>query len=198
MSALQDRPDTVTSEIGHLEISTGDHAGTTIVIDREDGTLGRRTENAYVIDDPAVSRVHARLVRSGTALVITDLGSTSGTMVNGDTATGPCALRDGDEVAFGPVTCVFHESENARSPIADTQGIEIPEVVMSPQLSPRQQEVLEGIADGLTNKEIAERLDITERTVKAYAQEVYSKLSVSNRAEAVARGAEKGLLPELG
>ena len=46
----------------------------------------------------------------------------------------------------------------------------------------------------LTNNEIGTRLGITERTVKAYAQELYTKLGVRNRASAVAGAIDAGLL----
>jgi hypothetical protein len=44
--------------------------------------------------------------------------------------------------------------------------------------------VLELMAEGMTNSEIGEQLGVTERTVKAYAQELYDKLGVRNRAGA--------------
>ncbi len=42
------------------------------------------------------------------------------------------------------------------------------------------------LADGLTNKEIGERLDLTEKTVKNYLATVFDKLGVSRRAQAAA------------
>jgi DNA-binding NarL/FixJ family response regulator len=54
--------------------------------------------------------------------------------------------------------------------------------------------VLELMAEGMTNAEIGDQLGVTERTVKAYAQELYDKLGVRNRAGAVAEAAKLGLL----
>jgi LuxR family maltose regulon positive regulatory protein len=62
-------------------------------------------------------------------------------------------------------------------------------------LSERELEVLGGIAEGLTNQEIAQRLYISERTVKWHAGNIYSKLQVSNRTEATARARKLGILP---
>jgi NarL family two-component system response regulator YdfI len=62
------------------------------------------------------------------------------------------------------------------------------------QLSPRESEVLNLLADGLANKEIAWRLKISEHTVKFHITSLFNKLSVSTRAEAVAVGARRGLI----
>lgn len=58
--------------------------------------------------------------------------------------------------------------------------------------TPRQQAVLQFLAEGLGNKEIARRLDITPRTVKYHLTSLYGALMASNRAEAVARAAKRG------
>jgi len=58
--------------------------------------------------------------------------------------------------------------------------------------TPRQQAVLQFLAEGLGNKEIARRLDITPRTVKYHLTTLYGALMASNRAEAVARAAKRG------
>lgn len=61
-------------------------------------------------------------------------------------------------------------------------------------LSERETEVLRLAADGLRSKEIADRLSITERTVKAHLTSIFSKLDVTSRAEAIARAMERGWL----
>ena len=53
-------------------------------------------------------------------------------------------------------------------------------------LTPREMEVLELLAEGLTNREIAQRLTIAEGTVKYYTRQIYGKLQVRNRIRAVA------------
>jgi LuxR family maltose regulon positive regulatory protein len=60
-------------------------------------------------------------------------------------------------------------------------------------LSERELEVLAHIAEGMTNQEIAVELKIALSTVKAHARNIYSKLNVGNRTEAVARARELGL-----
>ncbi len=61
-------------------------------------------------------------------------------------------------------------------------------------LTARQREVLKLIATGLLNKEIADRLYISERTVKFHVSEILAKLGAGNRTEAVAIATEKGLI----
>ena len=63
-------------------------------------------------------------------------------------------------------------------------------------LTEREQEVLESVARGERSKEIALRLGISERTVKAHLANIYSKLGVDSRAAAIAVAAQKGLLKE--
>jgi len=62
------------------------------------------------------------------------------------------------------------------------------------QLSAREIEVLDGMRRGLTNKDIAVSLSLSEHTVKAHVKSILGKLESADRAEAVARGFELGLL----
>jgi DNA-binding NarL/FixJ family response regulator len=62
------------------------------------------------------------------------------------------------------------------------------------QLSEREHEVLDLIAAGSTNKEIAERLYLSPHTVKEHTSTLYRKLGVRNRAEAVQRAQRLGLI----
>ena len=61
-------------------------------------------------------------------------------------------------------------------------------------LTERETEVLEMVADGARNKEIAYKLKITERTFKAHLSHIYQKLAVDSRAAAVAEAAKRGWL----
>jgi two-component system, NarL family, nitrate/nitrite response regulator NarL len=71
-----------------------------------------------------------------------------------------------------------------------------PRVVIDPreseELTPREIEVLQHLASGLSNKEIAVRLGISDHTVKFHVNAVLSKLSADSRTEAVVRGVRLG------
>lgn len=177
-----------------LHFPEGPLAGTMIRLDQDLATLGRRSDNAYVVPDPGVSRVHAEIRKEAGAVIVTDLGSAGGTRVNDTTISGPVVLNHGDTVGFGGVTAKFEHPSTAADGEDETEVLKIPEVETGPHLSPRQQQVLELIAQGMTNSEIGSELGITERTIKAYAQELYDKLGVRNRAGAVAVGGRLGLL----
>ena len=61
-------------------------------------------------------------------------------------------------------------------------------------LSPREKEILRLVAQGASNKEIADKLFIGQTTVKAHLGSILEKLHVRNRAEAVAKATAKGLV----
>jgi LuxR family maltose regulon positive regulatory protein len=67
-------------------------------------------------------------------------------------------------------------------------------VALVEPLSDRELEVLQLIAQGLTNRQVAQRLFIAQGTVKAHASSIYGKLGVSNRTQAVAQATALGLL----
>jgi len=64
-------------------------------------------------------------------------------------------------------------------------------------LSERELEVLQLIAEGLTNREIASRLFVSLNTVKAHTRNIYGKLGVHNRTQAVAKAQNLGVLPSI-
>ena len=88
----------------HLEIEAGaerqrfelPEAATEIVI-------GRSADCQWIIPSGAVSRRHAVLRRRGDELVVEDLGSSNGTLVNGERLSGPRTLRDRDKLQLGAV-----------------------------------------------------------------------------------------------
>lgn len=68
----------------------------------EELTVGRGAGCAVVLaDDTFVSQVHARLFTRGGDVYVEDLGSTNGSLLNGETVVEPVRLRRGDRVQFG-------------------------------------------------------------------------------------------------
>jgi ATP/maltotriose-dependent transcriptional regulator MalT len=68
------------------------------------------------------------------------------------------------------------------------------EAPSGPPLSEREREVLEAIASGATNREIAGELFLSPHTVKEHTSALYRKLGVRNRAEAVQKAQRLGLI----
>jgi LuxR family maltose regulon positive regulatory protein len=62
-------------------------------------------------------------------------------------------------------------------------------------LSERELEVLQHIAEGLTNREIADRMYLSLNTIKVHTRNIYGKLGVNNRTQAVSRARDLSVLP---
>ncbi|HVR42598.1 MAG TPA: response regulator transcription factor [Thermoanaerobaculia bacterium] len=69
------------------------------------------------------------------------------------------------------------------------------EILAELGLTPREHEILGLIAQGLSNREIAERLFVSENTVKTHSSRLFEKMGVGRRTQAVRRGKELGLIP---
>ena len=72
-----------------------------------ENVVGRDPDAALWIDDPGVSRRHARIVVAGGKATLEDLDSKNGTLLGGERVTRRVALADRDEIRIGPETIVF-------------------------------------------------------------------------------------------
>jgi len=97
---------------GGLVVVRGPGRGRLWSLDRE-LLIGRLSSNHLVIDDPDVSRVHARIVTTPGGVFVHDLGSRAGTIVNGRRIETAMRLSDGDELVIGPVALVFAVERDA-------------------------------------------------------------------------------------
>ena len=75
-------------------------------------TIGRKADNALVIEDPAVSGHHARIMKVQAVFFLEDLKSTNGTAINGRPITRQ-QLRDADVITIGQHRLVFQENATA-------------------------------------------------------------------------------------
>jgi len=102
---------------GEAEPAPGTSASLTVLtgvsrtypLDRAVVTLGRLPESDVVLADAGASRQHARIRRGDGAFVLTDLGSTNGTLVN-DERVSERALQDGDRITIGETVLEFRVS----------------------------------------------------------------------------------------
>lgn len=79
--------------------------------------IGRFDNCDVALHDPSVSREHAVVIRSGNGYTIEDLGSTNGTIVNGQRGTGPVPLREGDVIAIGAIDLRFEVDDTPQGTI---------------------------------------------------------------------------------
>jgi predicted component of type VI protein secretion system len=84
-----------------LVVKKGPATGTSYDLDQVEIFVGRDLGNDIVVNDPEISRRHARLYKHGDNYLVEDLGSTNGTIVNGQKIRGPKQLTNHDYVAMG-------------------------------------------------------------------------------------------------
>jgi DNA-binding NarL/FixJ family response regulator len=104
------------------------------------------------------------------------------------------AAAQGEAVLHSPVATRVLQQVRENLP---TQELAAPQPAAQPLVEPlseRELEVLDLIAAGLTNREIAKRLFIAHGTVKRHINNIYSKLQARHRTEAIARARDLGLL----
>lgn len=130
-----------------------------------------------------------------TVAAVTDIDPT-GTFAVGRTLPAPARdLRGSGPSPLGAPRSFSHDGQEwlvrvisapgvPRVLLVHQVGTTLPEL---PDLTPRQRAVAGALADGCSNREIAERLAITEPTVKKHLQRVYRALGVSSRSAAIAR-----------
>jgi DNA-binding NtrC family response regulator/pSer/pThr/pTyr-binding forkhead associated (FHA) protein len=97
------------------------------VVDLPDGvdvTFGRGPNVTVTVEHDKVSRLHARVRRTGDTIEIEDLGSRNGSWVNGERIVAPCRVTAGDEIAIGPIIAVIGVTSALRrvSPIATSSA----------------------------------------------------------------------------
>jgi len=156
--------------------------------------IGRGAENDLVIDDPAISRAHARVEQEAGVYRLTDLGSTNGTSVDGVELRPwqPLTLVHGstiDLAGAATVRFLLSESERAGGDAATTRRV----AERTVRLTPAESEVLELLfvhydegraAPRLaTLKEVAERRFTSTAAVKMVLQGLYDKFELDGATE---------------
>ena len=102
------------------------------------------------------------------------------------------AVADGEAI-FSPGIAERLIHYFATPPTAASRSTRLAEVPIFPDLTDREREVLGLIAQGLTNSAIAERLVLSPKTVRNYITEIFSKLQVADRAQAIIQARNAGL-----
>jgi pSer/pThr/pTyr-binding forkhead associated (FHA) protein len=101
-------------------------------------TIGRHQDNTIILDNPRVSGYHARIDKTGSAYILTDLQSTNGTFVNNQNVVSQ-KLRHGDRISIGEHFLLFVGTEKAKVE-AERENIPLNQTVII-GAKPRSKEV---------------------------------------------------------
>jgi two-component system, NarL family, nitrate/nitrite response regulator NarL len=126
------------------------------------------------------------------AVVLTDEGSTRDALRAGARAALPSAATPSQIVA-----AIYAAAAGLAAIPAGEMALLVPSAEAKPPaepLTPREMDVLEMLAEGLSNKMIAYRLNISGHTAKFHVNAILAKLGAGTRTEAVTRGIRLGLI----
>lgn len=101
-----------------LVMHSGPTPGKTFPLEGDVLTIGREASNQIAINDAEISRKHSQLVLQGGKYVLTDLGSTNGTFVNGQRVTGQHVLQPGEVISLGEQINLLFEAIQVSDPNA--------------------------------------------------------------------------------
>jgi DNA-binding CsgD family transcriptional regulator len=174
-----------------------------------DFVIGRAPDSQLRLDCGLVSRQHVRLRYCEAGLLLEDLGSRNGVMVNQRKVSEPVLLNHGDVIVVGVESLEFVDSQVLHLPAnlstlppppipvetADMQRMEsVTQPVQTSLLSARERQVLELIALGHTQREIAQQLCISVKTIETHRARIAEKLDCHSRAEFVTYAFTAGIL----
>jgi pSer/pThr/pTyr-binding forkhead associated (FHA) protein len=112
--AVAATPTAAALPLASLLVRSGELRGRRLPITIPAVNIGRADYNDLVIADPSVSTTHARLQRKDDVWVLSDLGSTNGTYVEGEPVTGETALTPGTTLRFGDVAALFEPHDEPK------------------------------------------------------------------------------------
>jgi DNA-binding CsgD family transcriptional regulator len=172
--------------------------------------IGRAEKADLRLAGGLVSRLHAKILLADDELSIEDLGSRNGVLVNERKITERTPLAHGDVIAIGVESVMVVDEHVVRHPAhlstlpppavvppgdADVDTPNQDTVVATLEaLTEREREVLELVVLGHTQREIAEKLHISVKTIETYRARISEKLGCRTRAELVSYAISAGLM----
>jgi DNA-binding NarL/FixJ family response regulator len=168
------RPDLLVTDIG---ASDGEHAGITCLLEARQTLSELRAVVLSLNDDP--SEIDRALRAGASAYVLKS--------AHPDDLASAVRQAFGHSVYFAPAT----ESRNGAA-------VDGSEAAAQAELTKREREILQLVAEGHSNAQLARMLWVTEQTVKFHLSNVYRKLNVANRTEAARWAQVHGLVPTPG
>jgi DNA-binding NarL/FixJ family response regulator len=153
------------------------------------GVNGVEATRRIVAADPGVAVLVLTMLDEDESVFAAMRAGARGYVVKGadteDVLRALASVARGDAV-FGPAVA-------SRVLSYLTRPLSARDPMLFPELSEREREVLELIARGLSNNEIARKLVVSPKTVRNHVSSVFTKLQVSDRAEAMTRARKAGL-----
>ncbi|MEX2287376.1 MAG: FHA domain-containing protein [Planctomycetaceae bacterium] len=182
------------SESNVLLIPPGTVAGACIKLHQGKTVVGRSAGCDILLADISVSRRHAELFIESTTISVRDLQSQNGTYVDHQRIQSS-DIRPGQELQFGNVAFVVStnvliaEGCNSELETAKMKGslASLPTSAGRALLSAAQRRVFDLLLDGLAEKQVARRLELSRHTVHNHVREIYRTLDVHSRSELMAR-----------
>ena len=133
-------PSPTAAPLASFLFRSGELKGRRLPIKVPVANIGRGDYNDVVIADPSVSTMHAKLQRRDAVWILTDLGSTNGTFVEGERLTGEAPLGPGTTLKFGDVSALFEPlDESVPAPKANTTRMMAQVEVDAPSSAPAAQ-----------------------------------------------------------
>ena len=185
-------------ETGHYEAD---------VVTREDTALRRVTEwhpDVVVLHQAApegirriVAQVRGERREARVMVLAEDLRQSAVVAAVDAGAVGHVAADSPFESLVAAVDDVLHVGASLDPTSAAALVRTRPSAPAAEEISPREREALVLVASGLANKQIAARMGITDRTVKAHLTRVFQRIGASNRTEAALWARRSGLLEPL-
>jgi pSer/pThr/pTyr-binding forkhead associated (FHA) protein len=130
-------PSPVAAPLASLLLRSGELKGRRLSIKVPVANIGRGDYNDVVIADPSVSTMHAKLQRREAVWILSDLGSTNGTFVEGERLTGETPLSPGTTIKFGDVAALFEPLDESLRPERSDRTRLMERVVAEPAPSPQ-------------------------------------------------------------
>lgn len=162
------------------------------------------------LDDPAISRRHATFNVENGRLIVRDCSSRNGVYLDGVQVRGPKRVPVGAQLRMGKHQIQVvgdtpgseiesaEDDENAFTLLEDPRSQKRPADGSGPAapLSPRERQVVSMVARGFTQKEAAETMGLSVKTVEGYLRRVREKLGVKTRADLVSYAQVAGIVGE--
>jgi pSer/pThr/pTyr-binding forkhead associated (FHA) protein len=130
-------PSPSAAPLASLLFRSGDMKGRRLPIKVPVVNIGRGDYNDVVISDPSVSTMHAKLQRREAIWILTDLGSTNGTFVEGEPLKGELPLGPGTTIRFGDVIALFEPLDD-RIPAGRGPGTRVMDKIEAKPSAPPQ------------------------------------------------------------